>query len=130
MLEVRHGAHRKPSLTQTVEIDLLLDSLPDMACRLPMPHYVGNICRCMIERSNAQPRLMRRGDEGIARPQARAHDAELAVALRFEPVDATANVDNALAHGVERASNVGGDGVVGASDLGGHANVVVRHREP
>ena len=65
------------------------------------------------------------GDEGVATAQAGAEDAELLVALLFEPVDAAADVDDCLAAGFGGAAYVGADGVVGALQLGGAADVVV-----
>ena len=52
------------------------------------------------------------------------------VALLLQPVEAAANIDHALAHGIERAANVGGDGVVGAADFRRHADIVIRHGHP
>ena len=47
------------------------------------------------------------------------------VALGFEPVDAAADVDDGLTAGFGGAAYVGADGVVGALELGGAADVVV-----
>jgi len=60
----------------------------------------------MIERGHANPRVVRRGNECIARSEARAHDTELVVALLFEPVEAAADIDDALAHGIERTTDI------------------------
>ena len=68
----------------------------------------------MIEGSDANPRIVRGGDESIAGSETGADDAQPVIALRFQPVEATAGIDHALAHRVDGAANVGGDGVVGA----------------
>jgi len=47
----------------------------------------------------------------------------------LEPIQAGADVDYGLAAGIEGASDVGGDGVVGAAGLGGHADIVIGHAE-
>jgi hypothetical protein len=65
------------------------------------------------------------GDEGVAGAEAGAENAELGVALGLEPVEATANVGDGLAAGGDGAADVGADGVVGALELGGAADVVV-----
>src|SRR5208282_4707303 len=39
------------------------------------------------------------------------------------------DVENTLAGSVQRAADVGGDGVVSALDLGGHADVVIGHAQ-
>ena len=84
----------------------------------------------MIESGHADARVVGGGEKGIAGTEAGAHDAETAIALLLEPVEATTRVNHALAAGVERAADIGGDGVVGAAGLRGHANVVIGHAQP
>ncbi len=63
--------------------------------------------------------------KGVATAEAGAEDAEVFVALRLEPVDAAADVDDGLTAGFGGAADVGADGVVGALELCGAADVVV-----
>src|SRR3989338_1991336 len=69
------------------------------------------------------------GEKGVAGAEAGADDAEFLVALPFEPVQAGARVNDGLARGVHRPSDIGGDGVVGALQLRRHPKVVVREAE-
>ena len=108
------GLTASQRLPQSFQIDLLLDSLPDVPGGLPVPHHIGDISRRMIERRHANARIMRRRDKRVARTEARAHDAELRVALLLQPVKAAANVDHSLPHRIERAPDIGGHGIVGA----------------
>src|SRR5436305_1760480 len=66
------------------------------------------------------------GNEGVTGSETGAEDAELFVTLRFQPIKTTANINNCLARGGEGASNVGGNGVVGALEFAGLADVVIR----
>ena len=104
--------------------------LADVARGLPVPNHVGKVSRGVIKRRHLNSRIMRGGNKRIARSEARADDAEPVVTLRFQPVETAAHIDHALAHRIERASNVGGDGIVGAVDLRRTANIVIRHGEP
>ena len=79
----------------------------------------------MIEGTDLEARVEGGGDEGVATAEAGSEDAELLVALLFEPVDAAADVDDGLTAGFDGAAHVGADGVVGALELGGAADVVV-----
>ena len=84
----------------------------------------------MVEGVDADARVVGAGQEGVAGAEAGAEHAEVLVALLLKPVEAAADVDDGLAAGGERAADVGADGVVGALQLGGAANVVVGHGEP
>ena len=83
----------------------------------------------MVEGVDAEARIVGAGEKGIAGAEAGAEHAEVLVALLLEPVEAAANVDDGLAAGHEGAADVGADGVVGALELSGAANVVVGHGE-
>ena len=79
----------------------------------------------MVEGADLKARVEGGGDEGVATAERGAEDAELLVALLLEPVEAAADVDDGLAAGLGGAADVGADGVVGALELGGAADVVV-----
>ena len=123
LVEVNHRADGSPNIAQVLEVNGGFQAFADVAG----PDYVGEISRGVIEGSYLNPRVVRGGDKRIARSQARAYDAQAVTALRFQPVEAAAYVDHSLADGVESASDVGGDGIVGAVDFGGAANVVIGH---
>ena len=84
----------------------------------------------MIEGRDADARIMRGGDKCVTRSQTGADNSELVVALLFEPIETAAHIDDALAHGIESAADVGGDCIIGAADFGGHANIVIGHAQP
>ena len=73
---------------------------------------------------------MRGSDECVTGAQAGSDNSELVIALLLEPIETAAHIDYALAHRIESAANVGGDGVIGAADLGGHADIVIGHAQP
>src|SRR5215469_5233650 len=52
------------------------------------------------------------------------------ISLFFQPVQTTADIDYSLASRVERTSDVGGYGIVGALNLSRPANIVVGQAEP
>ena len=108
----------------------LLDRLADMARALAGPDYVPKRSRRMIEGVHAQTRIVGAGEKGVTGAEAGAQDAEVFVALLFEPVKATADIDDGLAAGGNGAADVGAHGVVGALKLGGTANIVVGLGEP
>ena len=83
----------------------------------------------MIEGGHANARIVRGGKKCITGSQAGAHDAQPAVSLLLQPIQAAANVHHRLAARVERAPDVGGHRVVGAARLRRHANVVIRHAQ-
>src|ERR1700693_4493716 len=95
-----------------------------------MPHYVGNVRRSMIERRYTNARIVGRCDEGVTRAQARAQDPELAVALLLQPIETAADINHSLAHGIEGAAAVGGEGVVRAAGLGGAAGIGGKEGQP
>ncbi len=68
---------------------------------------------------------MRAGEKCVAGAEAGAQHAEVLVALLLKPVEAAADIDHRLAAGGDGAADVGADGVVGALQLRGPANVVV-----
>jgi len=67
------------------------------------------------------------GDIADRRADAGTEDAELGIALLFEPVEAPAGVLDGLAIGLEREADIGAPDLVGAFVAVGHAAVVVGH---
>ena len=90
-----------------------------------MPDDVRDPCGRMIEGSYPDAGIVGSGKKGIARTEAGADDAELRVTLLLQPVEAATGIDHALAAGIESTADVGGDGVVGAVNFGGAADIVI-----
>ena len=108
----------------------LVESLLDVARALAGPGYVSKRRGCVVESVDADAWVVSAGQVGVTGAETRAQNSEVFVALFFKPVEATANVDDGLATGHERAADVGADRVVGTLKLCGTANVVIRHGEP
>ena len=100
-----------------------------MAGALPGPGDISESCGRVVEGVDADARIVGAGQIGIAGAEAGSENAEVLVALLLKPVEAAANVNDSLTAGHERAADVGADGVVGALELGGAANVVIGHGE-
>src|SRR5581483_9335568 len=130
LFEVHHGTDGEPEVPQAFQIDGSFETFADVACGLAMPDYVSEVSGGMVEGRGPDALVVRAGNEGITGTKARARDPESIVTLLFEPIEAAADVDHALADGVESTPDVGRDGVIGAADFRRHTNVVIRHAEP
>ena len=84
----------------------------------------------MVKRIHPQPRIVRTGQESVARSQAGSQYAEVFVPLLLQPIQAAPYVHHRLAASRERAANVGAHGVVRALQLHWPPNIVVGLREP
>jgi len=125
-LHVGHGADAEEQLADLVLSEAsVLQRDADVAGALALPDDVAEPGGGVVEGADAQARVVGRGDEGVAGAEAGSKDAELRVALGLQPVDATADVDDGLAAGGGGAADVGADGVVGALQFGGAADVVI-----
>ncbi len=125
-VHVGHGADDGEDLADLVLREAgLLEGGADVAGALAGPYDVSEPGGGVVEGADLEALVEGRGDEGVAAAEAGAEDAELLVALGFEPVDAAADVDDGLTAGLGGAAYVGADGVVGALELCGAANVVV-----
>src|SRR5205085_9648463 len=94
-----------------VERDLRLQALAYVASGLPMPNHIGEIGRSMVEGGNFDSRVMRRGDEGIARAQTGPKNAQLRIALFLQPVEAAADLEDTLPRSIEGEADGGGNRV-------------------
>jgi hypothetical protein len=84
----------------------------------------------VVEDANVNLLLVRVGQESRARADARAHDADAVVApVVDQPADGGARVQHGLAHGLNRATDIRADQVIGALKLGGAARLVIRQRQ-
>ena len=130
LLEIRHGADGAPKRSKTLDVDLRFQAFANVARRLAVPDDVSKVCRGVIEGGDSNAGIVSGGKKRVTGTEAGADNSKAVVTLRLQLIEAATNVDGALAAGVERATDVSGDGVVGAADFGGHANVVIRHAEP
>src|SRR5579872_3506386 len=97
---------------------------------LSMPYDVSNVSRCVIECCDLNTRVVRGGKKGVAGAEACAYDAKPAIALGLKPIQAATNIDHRLPAGVERATYIGRDSVIGAQNFWRRSNVVVGHAQP
>ena len=84
----------------------------------------------MIECCNFNSRIVRGGEECVARTQTGAGNTEPLIALLLQPIQAAADVEDRLTAGVHGAPDVRGDRIVGAPNLRRPANIVIRHAQP
>ncbi len=81
----------------------------------------------MQKRSRVRQRFVRHGDGADGGADAGADDAELAVALLRQPLQAAPGIHYGLAIRLQRQADVGSDKRVGALMAGDGAAVVVGH---
>src|ERR1700730_17331145 len=96
LLYIVSRTNRHPRPSQPVEIDVLLDPLPDMLCRKSGPDHIGDVQRAVIENVHCDTRIVRARQIGIAGSQTRADYSQPLVALALQPVEATADIDHGL----------------------------------
>ncbi len=126
LLHVGRGADGSEELANLVLSEAgVFEGLADVAGGLAGPDDVAEASGGVIEGADLEAGVVGGGNEGVAGAKGGAEDAELLVALGLEPVEAGTDVDDGLLAGGDRAADVGADGVVGAFELGGAADVVV-----
>ena len=124
-----HGADAGKGMAQLRGVEYGLNSGANVAGGVAGPDYISKVGGGVVEDVDAYARIVSAGVEGVAGAQACTEDSELGIALLLEPIDAATDIDDSLSRGVDGASDVGADGVVGAMEFGGHADVVIRHAE-
>src|SRR6202142_4449361 len=87
LIEIHHRTDGSPYLPQILQIDSRLQSLADVARRLPMPNHIGKVSRSGFERRYLTPSSVRCGNKRIARPKASPDDSEPVVTLRLQPIE-------------------------------------------
>src|SRR5437660_12522517 len=105
------------------------DSLANMPRRLPMPHYVGKVSRSMVECGDLDTRIVGGCKEPVTRSETGANDTQLLVTLLLQPIETTAQIENALARSIDGAGDVGRNGIVGTAHLGGPPKIVMGHSQ-
>lgn len=123
---VGQGADGGEDLADLILVEAgLLEGGADVAGGLAGPDDVAELGGSVVEGADAEAGVHGGGDKGVAGAEGGAEDAELGVPLLFEPVEGGADVNDGLAAGGDGAADVRADGVVGALELGGPADVVV-----
>src|SRR5438477_4876756 len=128
--KIRHRADCGPEFAQALHINLRFESRAYVPRGLSVPYDIRKISGSVIESSHPNTRIVRRRQKRVTRAQARAHNAEAIEALLLEPIEAAADVHYALPYRIQRAANIGGNGIVSAANFWGHANVMVGHAQP
>src|ERR1700747_1496496 len=129
LVEIDHRADGEPQSPQAFEVDGCLDPLANMASGLPVPGHVGKVGGRVIESGGPNAGIVRAGDESVTGTETGADEPELGVALLFEPIEAAADIDHTLSNRIERASDIGRNGVIGAANLGRHADIGIRYAQ-
>ncbi len=93
------------------------------------PHPVGKVSGGMIEGAHRKTRIVSTGNKGVTRSQTGADDAELGVAVLFQPVQAAAHVNHGLARRIYGSTNICGHRIIRALDLWRLAQIVVGETE-
>src|SRR5437868_12556564 len=83
----------------------------------------------MIEGRDTNSGIVRGRQKRITRTEAGANNSQPCVTLLLQPIEATANVNDALPAGIECPANVCRYCIIGALDLRRTANVVIRHAQ-
>jgi len=70
--------------------------------RQPAPDDIGEVRRDVVERLRLDQRLVRRGEQREARPQASCENPDAVVALRRQPCDRAARIEHGLPADLQR----------------------------
>ena len=125
-MEVRKRAEGAPQIAELLKVDVLVESLSHMAGRKPQPDDIGEPRGHVVERLCADERLVGRGQQCQARAETGAENADSLVSSLRQPGDRAPRVNPRLAARLNRSRDVRTHEVVGASQLRGHARVMVR----
>ena len=126
-LDVGHGTNGGPVVAELVNGDVVAKAFPDVIGGQALADDIGVVSGDVEETAGADAFIVNEGDVPDRGSDAGAEDAELGIALLFEPVEASAGVLDGLAVGLEGEANVGSADLVGALVALGHSAVVVRH---
>jgi len=125
-VHVGHGTDDGEDLADLIMREAsLLEGSADVSGALASPDDVSKPGGGVVEGADLKALVECGGDEGVAAAEAGAEDSEVLITLLFEPVDAAANVDDGLTACFGGAAYVRTDGVVGALEFGGAADIVV-----
>src|SRR5205807_560275 len=126
--EIRSGANYGPVMPQLVLAHLVAESAAHVLRGEAGPYDIGEVHGYVVEDAGSNARIVGGGDERNAGPEAGSEDANPGISARCKPVEAGAGIDNRLARGVDSASDVAGDVVVGALEPLRFSLCVIRHR--
>jgi len=77
-----------------------------MTSGLPMPNHISDIGRSVIECGGANTAVVRSRKERIARAQTCADNAQILIALLFQPIETAAYINDRLAACIDGAADV------------------------
>src|SRR5713101_2957502 len=126
-LDVGHRADGGPVIAKFLHSDMVSKTFPDVISGHALADDVGVVGGDVEEAAGANAFVVDEGDVADGGADAGAENAELGVALLFEPMQAAAGVQNGLAVGLEREADIGAADLVGALVARGHAAVVIGH---
>jgi hypothetical protein len=124
--DVGHGADRRPVFAKFVHGDVVAEAFPDVCGGHALADDVGEISGNVEETAGADGFVVDHGDVTDGRTDASTEDAEIGIALLFEPAKTTARVLDGLAIGLKSKAKVRTADLVGALVAAGHAAIVVR----
>ena len=127
--DVGHGADGGPVFAEFVDGDVVAKAFPDVIGGHALADDVGVVGGDVEEAAGADTFIVNEGDVAHRGADAGAEDAELGVALLFEPMEAAAGVLDSLTIGLEGEANIGAADLVGAFVAPGHAAIVIGHAQ-
>jgi len=126
-LDVGHGANGGPVVAKFVDGNVTFETFPDVVGGHALADDVGVVGGDVEETTGADGFIMDEGDVADGGTETGAEDAELGVALLFEPAKTAAGVLDGLAVGLEGHANVWAADLIGAFVALDHTAVVVGH---
>ena len=125
--DVGHGADGGPVFAEFVDGDVVAKAFPDVIGCHALADDVGVVGGDVEEAAGTKAFIVDEGDVADGGANTGAENAELAVTLLLEPMEAAAGVMDGLAIGLKGETDVGAADLVGAFVTVGHAAVMVRH---
>ena len=125
--DIGHGADGGPVFAKFVDGDVTFETFPDVVGGDALADDVGVVGGDVEETTGADGFVVDEGDVADGGTETCAEDAELGVALLFEPAKAAAGVLDGLTIGLEGHANVWAADLVGAFVALDHTAVVVGH---
>ena len=95
-----------------------------------MPNYIGHVTRNMIENGGVDPQIVDKCHERDARTDTCANDADLFVALHFQPRYRRASVGHRLPYRLQRSAHIRSNKMIGPFEFRRHTFLVIGKRQP
>ncbi len=127
--DVGHGTDGGPVFAEFVDGDVVAKAFPDVIGGHALADDIGVVGGDVEETAGADAFVVNKSDVADRGADAGAEDAELGVALLFEPVEASSAILDSLAVGLQGQADIGAADLVGALVAFGHAAVVIGHAQ-